>query len=510
MNNNDCLRLINLFLFNCLLLLMVLLSDCAIKKSFVPNIEQNNKNQGQEESSNPREQLGITTFLDITQEVEKQVNTKQTNIQSISYSFIQDNTLCAASNQGVFFIIDLSSGDRKVYAYPEWAGFMKGIPQSAAMFDQKRLLLDFHVERFSTETNSIDLNKKIKHSITEGYFYFQYLSYQRAYYMLTGPHLFPYNRMISYDLNLKNDWLFPSSSKEKLNSYLIWEYQEVCHIIGIKKDTAETLLHVCLDPNTGKELFREVLQESTKNGVEVIQKDNQVWIQGSDEKGLYIASYRINADHALLQQWKRYYTDKSLTKENFIKDGDKNGLQYIDNWGKPYLIMPISYNKQNSDQYKYESELICINPEDGSVCWISKKFLCSSLRLYPTNQHIILDLGINAQIIGMKPKHDFLCLHRETGQGNWKKTFQDEYLEKSHRRKLQISCDQESLLVWDYEENTLTKILAQNGKEASYQFDEQATYFIEFLQADQHSYFQLDTWDKENSELLKSVVYKVE
>jgi len=511
MNNNDCLKPINLFCLSCLLLIFIfLLSGCVIKKNGVSNNEKKNENHVQEESIESNEQLNISTFLDITQEAEKQVDTQQTNIQSINYSFIQDNTLCAVSNQGVFFIIDLSSGDRKVYAYPEWAGFMQGSPQSAALYEQKRLLLDFHVERFSTETNSIDLINKTKQSVTEGYFYFQHLSRQRAYYMLTGPQLFPYNRTISYDLNLKHDWLFPSSSKEKLDSRLIWEYKEVCHVVCKKDDTKKALLHICLDPNSGKELFREVLQDSTKNGIEVIQNNDQVWIQGSDEKGLYIASYRINTDHMLYQQWKRYYTDKPLTNENFLKDDDKDGLQYIDNRGKPYLIMPISYNKQESDQYKYESELICINTEDGSVYWTSEKILCSSLHLYPTNQNIIVDLGINAQMIGMEPKHDFLCLHWETGKLIWKKTITDEYLEEMHRRKLQISSDQDSLLVWNHKENTLTKILAKNGRTISYQFDKQATYFIEFLQADQHTYFQLDTWNKENSELLKSVVYKVE
>ncbi|MCE5222677.1 hypothetical protein LLG10_00595 [bacterium] len=460
-------------------------------------------------SPKPVTPLNITPILDITQEEAKLVKTQQTKIISSHYSFIQENTLCTVSNQGVFFITDLSSGERKVYVYPEWAGFIEFYPNDMSFFGQK-LLIDCFYKRYQTSINLIDLTNKTKKNRTEYFMDLKYIGNQKIYYVLYSPYDSSYDFIKALDFNLKDCWQFPPNDKFPLLNKTVWEYKEVCHIIGIKKDTAETLLHVCLDPNTGKELFREVLQENTKNGVEVVQKGYQIWIQSLDEKGLYITSYRLNADHALHQQWARYYTDKPLTIENFLQDGDKDGLQYVDNRGKPYLIMPISYNKQNSDQYKYESELICINPEDGSRFWTSKKFLCSSLRLYPTNQHIIIDLGINTQIIGMKPKHDFLCLHRETGQGNWKKTFQDECLKESHRRKLQISCDQESLLVWDYKENSLTKILAQNGKTATYQFNKQALCFVQFLPTDQHTYFEFIERDKVNSTLLRSIVYKVE
>jgi len=350
--------------------------------------------------------------------------------------------------------------------------------------------------------------------------WFEYYGNQRVYCRTGGPSETPHNSILAFDENLEECWFYPPKNTELIRIHNIWEYQGICHLIASRSDDLNNdLIQICLDPKTGKELQKTDLQldpmpeEFSFNGNTFIQKEEKVWILRADRKGTFIIHYKIKPNHTFEKLWQQYYAEIPRTEESssYYREGF---IKLIDDpdQSKSQIIMPFLY-KENKVK---KCCLFVIDPSIGSVIWESEGFNCNTLSIYPAKPYLLIDTGVDNDIkIGQKQWHSLISLDDTSGKIVWNKSFPDDYV-KQHKNDyfednpLLISADKESFLIWHRIDNILYKVYASDGRIESCQFDKQATYFIEFLQADQHTYFQLDTWNKENSELLKSVVYKVE
>lgn len=452
-----------------LITLVALLASCSFTQ--LKKINPGN-------SIKPNDTLHISQVLDVLEAINQSSKSYEIEKKSLHFTSVSDQeNIYLLSNQGLLLTFQSTTGETTINQNLKTKKDMMGLDNTPCIFNQN-LVSDVFSPRYSIDSVFYDkttFDKISSHTIT---FFTEPVLITQDYLYRAGR---TFNGgefgIIAQDITGKQLWTYPVHLSDGSRDYPyffsdIMEKNGILHVIYADHEK-ESLKHVVIESFSGKVLIDETLASYSKEtgwetfflemvGHRVIWEDNIAYIEGQDNKGVYLTKWLMNADLTLQLIWVRYFSEKPFMEDMFPSGSGDVGLTNIDSSTNFCILLPIWQPKKDD---KYTFDLHCVDKQTGKSTWIiQNQTIDYDLHFYSINSSILMIREIHNP--KQEPNRIFItALNPSSGKTIWDVTLDEPPFDKETMSQSYTTiCTQSTYYLFDEIKKELVKINPETGQ----------------------------------------------
>lgn len=328
--------------------------------------------------------INISQIVDVLKALNQSSKPYKIEKNSLQFSSVSDqNNIYLLSNQGILLTFHATSEEIVIIQNLKSKKDMIGLDNAPCIFNQN-LVSDVFSPRYSIDSefyNKTTFDRISSHTIT---FFTEPVLITQDYLYRTGG---TYNGgefgIVVQDITGKQLWTYPPFHPDgtRGNPYFFSDMMEkngVLHVIYAEHEK-ESLKHLAIESKSGRVLIDEILASYSKEvwwetitlnsiGHRVIWEDSIAYIEGQDNKGVYLTKWLLNTELTLQLIWKRYLSETPFKEDMFPAGNGEIGLtNSIDLFNDSGILLPIWLSKVDG---KYVFDVHCIDKQTGKDKWI--------------------------------------------------------------------------------------------------------------------------------------------
>lgn len=303
-----------MLVFVCLLFIIFSTSSCSLGQTKI-DVSVKEKEETVIKNEN---KIQITQVMDLLKEVNKIKNISLVDLNKLDFQIIPDQEmLYIPTNLGILLTYNIDQKETKIIQNQQTAKDLPVLANNMFSF-RDYLVSDIGADRYSINASLFDKKtfKKITTTYTHHFIDPLLVNQDRIYRRGTFYNVGDYGIEV-FDKDLKHLWLYPDFNNGAKTLFPLensFELDGKFHLFCGSDSTNHYLTHVVIQADTGKILldenliedFHEIWWDSSRSpretGKRVIQEGKDVYFEGQDKKGVYVAKFTIQENLALSLQ----------------------------------------------------------------------------------------------------------------------------------------------------------------------------------------------------------------